>query len=55
MSEKQRIPLDKKAAKPMPLEQNQTGKRGIEPEEVHRSGGNRISDQGGGKAKGAKR
>lgn len=31
-----------------------SGKRGIEPEETHRSGGNRVPDQGGGKSKGAK-
>ncbi len=54
MSEKQKIPLNKKVGKPMPLAQNQTGKRGIEPEEMHRTGGNRVSDQGGGKPKGAK-
>ncbi len=55
MSEKQKIPLVKKTGKPMAAEQNRTGKRGIEPEETHRSGGNRVPDQGGGKGKGAKR
>ena len=55
MSEKQKNPLNKKVGKPMPLAQNQTGKRGIEPEEIHRTGGNRVSDQGGGKPKGANR
>lgn len=54
MSEKQKIPLVKKT-KPMAAEQNRTGKRGIEPEETHRSGGKRIPDQGGVKSKGAKR
>ena len=42
--------------KPSGLDQNQsTRRRGIEPEEQHREGGNRISDQGGKKPGAAKR
>ena len=38
------------------LDQNQAARRrGIEPEEQHREGGNRISDQGGKKPGAAKR
>ena len=50
MSEKQKRPLDKQ---PPPAQQreiaqtNKTGRRGIEAEEQHRQGGNRVSDQGG--------
>ena len=55
MSEKQKIPAPRDPRKPMQPGQNKTGKRGIEPEEVHREGGNRISDQGGERSKGTKR
>ena len=52
MSEKQKRPLTKKVpGKSPPLEQNQTGRRGIEPEEQRRQSGHRVSDQGGRKSK----
>lgn len=40
---------------PIPADKNQTGKRGIEPEEQHREGGNRVPDQGHRKGGGDKR
>lgn len=55
MSEKQKIPPQKKPAKTGDTEQNKTGKRGIEPEEMHRQGGNRVSDQGKHKPQGDQR
>ena len=54
MSAKQKQPLPKHSKQQIPLDKNQTGRRGIEPEEMHRQGGNRISDQGNRKGKGDK-
>lgn len=55
MSEKQKIPSQKQPPdKAGQAQQNQTGKRGIEPEETHRQGGNRVSDQGNRKSQGDK-
>lgn len=50
MSEKQKIPLNKHIDTSKPTGQDPGGKRGIEPEETHRQGGNRVPDQGGAKA-----
>lgn len=47
MSEKQKKPLPKKSTHKGSTDQNLTGRRGIEPEEQHRQGGNRVPDQGG--------
>lgn len=55
MSDKQKQPLPKQSKQPIPLDKNQTGRRGIEPEEQHRQGGNRVSDQGHRKGSGDKR
>ena len=54
MSGKQKQPLPKQSKQQIPLDKNQTGWRGIEPEEMHRQGGNRVSDQGNRKGKGDK-
>lgn len=53
MSEKQKIPLQKQSDKGG-KSQELPGKRGIEPEETHRQGGNRVPDQGNRKSKGDK-
>lgn len=58
MSDKHKQPKDQKnvSGKQSGLDQNQTARRrGIEPEEQHREGGNRIPDQGGKKPGSAKR
>lgn len=54
MSDKQKQPLLKQVKQPIPLDKNQTGWRGIEPEEQHRQGGHRVSDQGNRKGRGDK-
>jgi hypothetical protein len=51
MSDKQKQPLPKdapKSAKGMENQMHQNAKfrRGIEPEEMHRQGGNKVADQG---------
>ena len=58
MSDKHKQPKDQQniPGKQSGLDQNQTARRrGIEPEEQHREGGNRIPDQGGKKPGSAKR
>ena len=52
MSDKQKQPIPKSpkdAGKSQEQQMNQNAKfrRGIEPEEMHRQGGNRVPDQGG--------
>lgn len=52
MSDKQKQPLPKDApdtskAMEQKLHQSDKFRRGIEPEEMHRQGGNRVPDQGG--------
>ena len=46
MSGKQSKAFPNQRKQPIPIDKNQTGKRGIEPEEQHREGGNRVPDQG---------
>ena len=51
MSDKQKQPIDKdpkSAGQSQERQMHQSDKfrRGIEPEEMHRQGGNRLSDQG---------
>lgn len=58
MSDKHKQPKDQQntPGKSSGLDQNQSARRrGIEPEEQHREGGNRIPDQGGKKPNAAKR
>ena len=58
MSDKQSKAFPNQRKQPIPVgknQQNQTGKRGIEPEEQHRQGGTRVSDQGQRKSGGDKR
>lgn len=55
MSDKQRKPFPGQPKQPIPEPRSQTGKRGIESEEQHRQGGNRVSDQGNRKSSGDKR
>lgn len=54
MGAKQKNPVPKQSKQQIPLDKNQTGRRGIEPEEQHRQGGNRVPDQGGHKPQGDK-
>ena len=56
MSEKQKIPLNQQPPKDQQQMQRQStdqpgGKRGIEPEELHRQSGHRVGDQGAHKRK----
>mgnify|MGYP001122652485 CR=1 FL=1 len=51
MSDKQKQPLPKDAkdagqTQEQQMHQNDKFRRGIEPEEMHRQGGNRVPDQG---------
>ena len=58
MSDKQKQPKDHQnvPGKQSELDQHQAARRrGIEPEEQHRQGGHRVSDQGGKKPGSAKR
>ena len=54
MSDKQKKPIQKSAkdaskSQEQQMNQNVKFRRGIEPEEMHRQGGNRVPDQGGGR------
>ena len=55
MSDKQSKAFPNQRKQPIPDPRTQTGKRGIEPEELHRQGGNRVADQGGAKPGAKKR
>ena len=51
MSDKQKQPLEKSAkdaskSQEQQMNQNAKFRRGIEPEEMHRQGGNKVPDQG---------
>jgi hypothetical protein len=56
MSEKQKVPLNKKPPKDQQQMQRQStdqpdGKRGMEDQELHRQSGHRVGDQGAHKRK----